>query len=303
MRPGSKIPPMPVQLTWPAPLAAMDTQQRHFTVALGASLLLHAIVLSIHFKLPEKFDNARQQALDVILVNSKQAAKPSKAQAKAQTNLDGGGNVAENRRAKTPLPATTQIQSGNDLVVAQQRTTQMETQQREMLTRLQSDRTVRVDADRKQVLTDTTFTGSDLATRALMLARLEGEIAKEIDDYNQRPKRKFVGARVEEYRFAQYVEDWRQKVERVGNLNYPDSARGRLYGNLVMTVSIKKDGALERVEINRSSGHPLLDESAMRIVRLAAPYAVFSETMRRDTDILEITRTWSFTGSDQLRAN
>jgi protein TonB len=135
------------------------------------------------------------------------------------------------------------------------------------------------------------------------MIRQEAEIAQAIEEYNQRPKRRFLGVRVEEYRFAQYVEDWRQKVERIGNINYPDSARGKLYGNLVLTVAIKSDGSLERVEINRSSGHKVLDEAAQRIVQLAAPYAAFPETVRRDTDIIEITRTWSFTGADQLHAN
>jgi protein TonB len=281
----------------------MDPSQRHLSLALGVSLFLHAILLSIHFKLPEKLDNARQQALDVILVNARHATKPTKAQAKAQANLDGGGNVADNRRAKTPLPATAQDQAGNDLTNAQQRVQQLEAQQREIMTRLQADRTTRIDADRQQVIPQQAVSGRDLASRAMALARLEGEIARSIDEYNQRPRRRFVGARAEEYRFAQYVEDWRLKVERIGNLNYPDSARGRLYGSLVMTVAIKKDGELERVEINRSSGHKVLDEAAMRIVKLAAPYAVFPEAVRRDTDILEITRTWSFTGADQLQTN
>ena len=294
---------MSAQISWPGPLAAMEPSQRHFTLALCVSLFLHAILLSIHFKLPEKLDDVRQQALDVILVNSKHSTKPTKAQAKAQTNLDGGGNVAENRRAKTPLPATQQTQSGNDLIAAQQRVTQLEAQQREILTRAQSDRTTKIDADKQQPTPDNPVSGRDLASRAMMLARLEAEISKDIDDYNQRPKRKFLGARVEEYRFAQYVEDWRQKVERIGNLNYPDSARGKLYGSLLITVAIKKDGQLERVEVNRSSGHKVLDEAAVRIVKLAAPYPVFPEAVRRDTDILEITRTWSFTGADQLRAN
>ncbi len=293
---------MPVTLAWPAPLAAMDPPRRHLSVALGVSLFLHAILLSIHFKLPEKLDNVRQQALDVILVNSKHAAKPTKAQAKAQTNLDGGGNVAENRRAKTPLPATNDSQAGNDVTFAQQRVSQLEAQQREVLTQLQSERKTKVDADRTPT-PEAPVSGRDLASRAMMLARLEAEISRDIDDYNQRPKRRFVGTRVEEYRFAQYVEDWRQKVERIGNLNYPDSARGKLYGSLILTVAIKKSGELERVEINRSSGHQVLDEAAMRIVKLAAPYANFPEALRRDTDILEITRTWTFTGADQLRSN
>ena len=279
----------------------MDPPQRHLTLALAASLFLHAIVLSIHFKLPEALDNVRQQALDVILVNARHAERPDKAQAKAQANLDGGGNVAEKRRARTPLPATPQTQAGDDLVAAQQRVTELEARQKEVLAQAQAERRTAVEADRP--VPPNALSGRDLASRALALARLEGEIAKDIDEYNQRPKRRFLGARVEEYRFAQYVEDWRQKVERIGNLNYPDSARGKLYGSLVLTVAIKKDGELERVELNRSSGHKVLDEAALRIVRLASPYAAFPESVRRDTDILEITRTWTFTGSDQLRAN
>ncbi len=294
---------MPAHLTWPAPLAAMDPPQRHLTLALGVSLFIHAILLSIHFKLPEALDRAREQALDVILVNSKHATKPTKAQARAQSNLDGGGNTADNRRAKTPLPATPQTQAGNDLMSAQARVAQLEAQQREILTQTKAARTAKVDADRQPPAPVNEVSGRDLASRAMALARLEAEISRDIDDYNQRPKRHFIGARVEEYRFAQYVEDWRQKIERIGNLNYPDSAKGKLYGSLVLTVAIKKDGQLERVEINRSSGHKVLDEAAQRIVRLAAPYAAFPEAVRRDTDILEITRTWSFTGADQLHTN
>lgn len=281
----------------------MDPPQRHLTVALGVSLCLHAILLSIHFKLPEKLDDMRQQALDVILVNSKHAAKPAKAQAKAQANLDGGGNVEEKRRARTPLPQTMQQQSGNDLVAQQARVTELEARQRELLAQSKPARPTKTDTERPLPTPANELSGRDLASRAMLLARLEGEIAKDVDEYNQRPKRRFLGARVEEYRFAQYVEDWRQKVERVGNLNYPESARGKVYGSLVLTVAIKKDGELERVELNRSSGHKLLDEAALRIVRLAAPYAAFPEAVRRDTDILEITRTWTFTGADQLRAN
>ncbi|MDI6748382.1 MAG: TonB family protein [Rhodocyclaceae bacterium] len=295
---------MSASFSWPAALAAMDPPQRRLTLALGVSLFLHAILLSIHFKLPEALDRVREQALDVILVNAKHATKPTQAQAKAQANLDGGGNTDEPRRARTPLPPTKQEQSGDDLASAQARVVQMEAQQRELLAQSQANRTAKIDADRlpPKPQPEPEISGRDLATRALALARLEGEIARNIEEYNQRPKRRFLGARVTEYRFAQYVEDWRQKVERVGNLNYPDSAKGKLYGSLVLTVAIKKDGELERVEVNRSSGHQVLDEAARRIVRLAAPYAVFPEAVRRDTDILEITRTWSFTGADQLRS-
>ena len=104
----------------------------------------------------------------------------------------------------------------------------------------------------------------------------------------------------EKYRFAQYVESWRQKVERVGTLNYPEAAKGKLYGTLILTVKIKSDGSVEEVEINRTSGHKILDDAARRIVTMAGPYAAFSPDIRRDYEQLEITRKWSFTKANQL---
>ncbi|MDO9221687.1 MAG: energy transducer TonB, partial [Thiobacillus sp.] len=110
-----------------------------------------------------------------------------------------------------------------------------------------------------------------------------------------------VGANVKEYAFARYVEDWVTKVERVGNVNYPEAARRQgVYGSLKLTVSIRVDGSLEGVEVDRSSGSKILDAAAVKIVELASPYAAFPADMRKKTDILSITRTWTFTRSDQL---
>jgi periplasmic protein TonB len=294
-------------LVWPPFLADMETQRRNLALALGVSLFLHAVLLSIHFKLPEKLNKATEQALDVILVNSKSARKPDKAQAKAQANLDGGGNTDENRRAKTPLPVAPTVREGNDLLDAHKRVAELEAQQQQMMTRLQSQKAVTTDNRRNDQLpappAPPTTSGLDLATTALNLARLEGQIARNMEDYNKRPRKKFIGARVEEYRFAQYVEDWRLKVERIGNLNYPAAAKGRHYGNLVLTVIIRNDGSLDRVDINRPSGNRILDDAARRIVEMSAPYAPFPEAIRRDTDILEITRTWSFTTADRLQSD
>jgi periplasmic protein TonB len=278
--------------------------RRNLKIALVLSLALHAIVLSIHFKLPEAIGKATERALDVILVNAKGAHKPEHAQAKAQVNLEGGGNTDEDRRVKTPLPVSAQTQEGNDLVDAQQRVAALEVRQRQIMTSLTSRKVVSADARSNETAppTPAPVSGLDLATAAINLARLEGQIARNVEEYNRRPRRKFIGARVEEYRFAQYVEDWRQKVERIGNLNYPEAAKGRHYGSLVLTVVIKSDGTLDHVELNRSSGQKVLDDAARRIVELAAPYATFPTDVRRDTDIIEITRTWSFTTSDRLQA-
>jgi periplasmic protein TonB len=287
-----------------SPVVEVTPQNRNLSLALGVSLLLHAVVLSIHFKLPEAIGKATEQALDVILVNSKSKSRPTEAQAKAQANLDGGGNTDEERRAKTPLPVAPTVQDGTDIVEAKKRVAELEAQQQQMLTSLRGQKTVAADTRRSDRAPPgpPTPSGLDLATAALNLARLEGQIARNVEDYNKRPRKKFIGARVEEYRFAQYVEDWRQKVERIGNLNYPDNAKGRIYGSLVMTVIIKSDGSLDKVELNRSSGQKVLDNAARRIVEMAAPYAAFPDAIRKDTDIIEITRTWSFTTSDRLQA-
>ena len=146
-------------------------------------------------------------------------------------------------------------------------------------------------------------TSNEMMQRTLEAMRLEAQIAKDMDAYQKRPKRKFVGARAEEYRFARYVEDWRLKVERIGNLNYPEAARSKkLYGSLLLTVSIRADGSVEHVEVSKTSGHRILDAAAVKIVEMAAPYASFPPDIRRDTDILHITRTWSFTKGDELVA-
>jgi protein TonB len=289
----------------PAFLAAMDAPRRHLTLAIGASLLLHAVVLTVRFTPPDFIEKARERALDVILVNSKSKNRPDKAQAKAQTNLDGGGNTDQDLRARTPLPPSPNTKEGSELLEAQRRVAELEAQQQQQMTQLKSERAVAVNkAQNSQTATpEPVRSGADLASSALAIARIEGQISRQLEEYNQRPRKKFIGARVEEYRFAQYVEDWRQKIERIGNLNYPDAAKGRLYGNLVLTVVIKANGDLDRVEVSRSSGKALLDDAARRIVQMAAPYAAFPEAIRRDTDVLEITRTWTFTNADRLRSD
>lgn len=274
---------------------------RRLWLALGVSLLLHAVVLSLHFTFPDAARAFQDRALDIILVNSRSARKPSEAQALAQANLDGGGNSEEKRRAKTPLPPAPRHQDGDDLDHSQKRIQELEAHQQRLAAQTRSRTTVAPAAD-KQVQPEPTpsVSGRDLAHSALAMARLEGEIAKEVDDYNQRPRKKFIGTRADEYRFAQYNEEWRLKVERVGTLNYPEAARGKLYGSLILTVSIRSDGTVASVEINRSSGHKVLDDAARRIVAMAAPFAAFPPAIRHDTDVLVITRSWNFTQRDSL---
>jgi periplasmic protein TonB len=275
-------------------------------VAVAISIVLHAfIIVAVSFKLPDLSKLDSQQALEVTLVNAKSQSRPLKADALAQANLDGGGNTDANRRAKSPLPVPRDAKEAADLAMAQKRVEQLEREAKQLMTQSRSKAAVASVPDTPQLREEPqpAPNAADIMNRSLEIARLEASIAREWDSYQQRPQRRFVGARTQEFRFARYVEDWRAKVERVGELNYPQAARDqRIYGSLVVTVSIKADGSLERVEINRSSGSRILDAAAVRIVQLAAPYARFPPDVAKDTDIISITRTWVFTRSDKFEA-
>ena len=283
------------------PRPPVRPDDRRLWLAIAISLAVHGLLMTLHFSFPDASKAVRDKALDIILVNARSEKKPSEAQALAQANLDGGGNIDENRRVKTPLPPKPQQTTGTEIESMQRRVREIEVAQKKMLTAAKTARAVAAARNAEEQPTPVTnLSGLDLAESARAMARLEGEINKSVDEYNKRPRTRFIGARTKEYRFAQYIESWRQKVERIGTLNYPEEARGKLYGSLVLTASINHDGSLNRVDINRSSGYKVLDEAAKRIVRMAAPYADFPPDIRRDTDILEITRTWYFTQGDQV---
>ncbi|HVE49829.1 MAG TPA: TonB family protein [Casimicrobiaceae bacterium] len=268
----------------------------------GVSLALHLIVLSIHFA-PAVVKDFGRAPLEVALVNAKTKEKPAKADVLAQANLDGGGNTDKDRRARSPLPVLPKESAQNEVALTTQKVEDLERQAKEMLTAMRAKASIPV-APKAPDAPDPSPelpTANEMMQRTLEAMRLEAQIAKDMDAYQKRPKRKFLGARAEEYRFARYVEDWRLKVERVGNLNYPEAARAKkLYGSLILTVSIRADGSIEHVEVSKSSGKRILDAAAVKIVEMAAPYASFPPDIRRDTDIVHITRTWSFTKGDEL---
>jgi protein TonB len=281
----------------------LDARDRALAAAIGASVVLHAVLLSVHFKFPDalrwKAANAR---LEVVLVNARTKERPAKADILAQANLDRGGNVDEDRRAKTPLPVTNPRNPGRELAEAQRRVQQLEAQQRQLLAQAKESPTrVAVDAPKQAPAEEPApKSGRDLADLSLAAMRLQAQIDKQLEEYQKRPRKKFIGARAAEYRFAQYEEDWRAKVERVGTLNYPPEARGKVYGTLRLTVTLRPDGSVEAVELDRSSGLKVLDAAAFKIVRLAAPFGAFPANIRRDTDLLVITRTWFFGQGDKI---
>src|SRR5438552_2826402 len=292
--------------TMSLPFLAADPRagNRLFATALTWSVVLHIVVLALHFSPFDltKFDR-NGPPLEVALVNAKSQSKPTKAEILAQAHLDGGGNTDAERRAKTPLPVVPKEGASSDLATAAQKVDDLEKRAKEMLTQLQAAQTVALPAPKPNdsVEAPELPSASEMMRRTLEAMRLEAQIAKQMEAYEKRPKRRFVGARAEEYRFARYVEDWRLKVERIGNLNYPEAARAKkLYGSLLLTVGIRADGSLESVMVDRPSGKKILDVSARKIVEMGAPYAPFPADIKRDTDILYITRTWTFAPGDSL---
>jgi protein TonB len=292
----------------PALTAAWETAERRSRLLAGslvASLLVHATLLALHFKIPDRLRIDKPiSTLEVVLVNAKTRDRPVKATVLAQTNLDRGGDTDEERRATTVLPVTPPRARGKDFADAQRRVRQLEKEQDHLITTTRQTRSVQVAPDtRRETPAEQSAkqpNGRDLADLALAAMRLEAEIDRRIEQYQKRPRKKFIGARAAEYRFAQYEEDWRLKIERVGTINYPPEARGKLYGNLRLTVTIRSDGSVDSMELDRSSGLKLLDAAAFKIVRMATPFAPFPPDIRRDTDLLVITRTWFFGQGDKI---
>jgi protein TonB len=281
--------------------------QTRLQAALVLSFLLHAfLVLSVSIRPPDRSLDVTNSPLIVDLVNSRTAAAPAKPDILAQANLDGGGNVDADRRARTPLPLVKRPQTEPESTVHLRQAEARPEEPKRVMTQshdpapavAQPDAQPRTDA---QPEARPLPNAADLINSSREEVRLQAKIARDIESYQKRPRRTFIGSQAKEFRFARYIEDWRTKIERIGELNYPAAARG-IYGSLRVSVAIRADGSLENVEINRSSGQKVLDEAAVRIVRQAAPFAPFPPEISQDTDILSITRTWSFTRADQFQA-
>jgi protein TonB len=282
--------------------------QARLQLALVLSILVHALAMTVvGVRTPAARMDSAQIPLMVDLVNAR-TPKPAKApDILAQANLDGGGNTDADRRAKSPLPVIAHKEPEPSVVPRARRAEpKVEPERPPVLTQKQEkapevaiappDRAVEPRPE-----TPPLPSATDLLNSSRELVQLEAQVSRSMEAYQKRPRRTFVGARAKEFRFARYIEDWRSKIERIGELNYPAAARG-MHGNMLVTVEIRADGVLEKVEINRPSGKKVLDEAAIRIVHLAAPFAPFPPDIAKDTDILSITRTWSFTRSDQFQA-
>lgn len=275
-----------------------------FTVAIALSLVFHSILLLITFGFPDSLASKNMpKAIEVVLVNSKSHTRPVKADALAQADLDGGGNTEEARRAKTNLPALPDMPADADVSLASKRVQELETEAQRLMTQLKTSQQMvepQTIAHDPVLATDAPVV-ADSPHERTEIARLEAQIAKEWEAYQELPKRKFVGARTQGAVEAQYLDAWRQRIERVGTANFPEEAkREGLFGTVMVTVAVRADGTVEKIDIDRSSGSPVLDAAVEKIVQLAGPFKPFPDPLRKEADILHITRNWSFTRSDVL---
>jgi len=274
------------------------------------AIALHAIIiLGVGFDADRLLPTELPLTLEVTLVHSKSEQAPDKADYLAQANQQGGGTMQEKMRPSSPFPnpRPTQEQDGDapqnlprqlpppstpreqqPVLLAQNESTQQWQQQ---------------DEEPRPHVTETP-SASELMLRSREIARLSAEIRQKQQAYAKMPREKYISANTREFNEATYIDSWRQKVERIGNLNYPDEAKSKgLSGSLLLDVAIKQDGTLHSVRIVRSSGHRALDNGAIRIVRMASPFAPLPPEIRNKTDILHIIRTWKFEDDYSLQTS
>lgn len=286
-------------------------------LTLCLALITHAIiVLGVTFT-REDHPIPDYSTMEIVLVQNSSEA-PDEAKLLAQANLDGGGDTDEAVTPATPLPspfpsdnaeiATPPADQSNSppprpnpdtpaLVVAGTRPDLPAPDKPE-----QEQITEQAGNERPKIAELDVPTATALIENSYKIAALTAEIDRRLENKAQRPRTKFISASTREHKYAAYMEAWRAKVERIGNLNYPDAARQqRLSGSLILEVSLKPDGSISDILVRKSSGHKLLDDAAVRIVNLAAPYSPFPEAIRSETDLLHITRTWQFLDSSGFR--
>ncbi|MFC3194388.1 energy transducer TonB [Marinicella sediminis] len=277
-------------------ITVKDKNVMTFTLA---SLTLSVIILGISFtatRPPEEVIHS----MDVILSKKANLTAPDDAEFLAQNNQLGGGDQDKKARPTNPFSATAPVNEGVDQQESQQRTRAQTRQNKTQLlttTRAeqQTQETQPTKDRRDQQANDTTL------TREQRLAKMQDEIARKIERYAKKPRSKYVSSSTKAYEFAPYINNWVKKIERTGDLNYPEQAKNKNFiGNVMLTVGIKRDGTLHEIKIIKPSDHKFLDEAAKHIVKLAQPFDPLPESEER-VDILYITRTWQFLPGHLLR--
>lgn len=270
-----------------------ETDRLRATVVL--SLLLHALViLGVGFAMEDAAPLL--PTLDVIQTRTQTPLTPAQADFLAQANNQGGGEHDKSSRPSAPqagpLPQPKDGLAPRPLHA--QSPTPSPAQTVRVASSTQGQTAMPLPKPLPEIRPNDNPPGREKIDHDIEMARLAAEIQLRSAEYAKRPKRKFVSASTKEYAWAQYLRGWVDRVERVGNLNYPDEARRRHIGGVVViSVGVRRDGSVESARIIQSSHIPMLDEAALRIVKLSEPFAALPKT-QEDPDILHVTRTWQF---------
>lgn len=272
-------------------------------IAAAVAVALHAAVIGlVHFEFLGQKPDSVPSSLDVVLVQWATEEAPEEADFLAQATQRGGGTAEEVDRPAEPMATSREAEPAPVEQEATDAAAREQPEQVDALVDVESSEPAPAVREETEVDPEVEVSTSELIEQTRSMARASTERLSDATDYPERPRRKFVSANTREHLYAGYMRSWVSKVERVGNLNYPERARRQnLAGGLVLSVDVLEDGSVGRIRVLRSSGHDVLDEAAVRIVRLSAPFAPLPEEIRREVDVLTITRTWQFSSSGVLR--
>lgn len=264
------------------------------------ALMLHAIVvLGISFKHSESVKDRSLPSLDIILAQTKSTTTPDQYDFLAQHDQQGGGKSNDKARPGAPVSADTPIEQRGFAAKNQERTKQSAQQQsnKQILTQQNSDRSNNSAANQKQTNSQTQAVQTQPQLR---ITKLRAELKKMRIEYARRPKQITLTAATKKAVEASYLSQWVRKIERIGNLNYPqDAHKNKISGSLRLNVTINKQGQVLKISISKSSGSNILDAAAKRIVKLAQPFKAFSKELLKSADQIIIIRTWKFSSRQQ----
>ncbi len=270
-----------------------EPAQHYLRIGLAISLLVHAAALAWRFGAPA-WRRPPAAGLEVVLLNARSETPPDAPRVIAQNAMTGGGNASQGM-ASTPLPRTGQSAETIVLEATRQRQMQLEAEQARLMTQLRSADKAGVERPAVNPWPEGSEPGNDAQDQASVIQNAQvAALAARVRQYSAEPRKQFVAPSAEASRYAAYLDAWRSRIEAIGTRNYPDEARGRIYGSLRITVTVRSDGSIGGVEIDQPSPHAVLNQAARRIVQLAAPFPPFPPDIARDTDELVITRTWHF---------
>jgi protein TonB len=275
----------------PSPVTPTD----RMAMTLFFAIALHAIIiLGItfgHFNEPPP-ENILP-TLD-ITVSNRSTTPPEEADYLAQTSQDGGGNTTEKVKPTQAIPEQAPAVMPQQPVYSPKQVVSTDV----AIDKVHQDKTETPETTKPEI------TATELIERSMEMVNLNEQLNESMQAYAHRPRHIYVSARTQEYKYANYMSEWVKKVERVGNLNYPDEARrAGLTGKLIMDVVMNADGTVRNISIMRPSGHKVIDEAAARIVNLAAPFPPFPKDILKDADIMHITRTWEFSTTNRLKSH